>query len=129
MMNQASMLEGVVPHGIGVDIEPISSINMESDTFLERNFTAAELAACRAKPDPRASLCARWCAKEAVVKALLSGTGEQLLLFFFAKRRTCSRSCCVLGVAGAASSPLHDIEVCNDEAGAPFVRLHGDLLS
>jgi phosphopantetheine--protein transferase-like protein len=77
MMSQAGMLDGVAPHGIGVDIEPISSINMESETFLERNFTSAELSACRAKPDPRASLCARWCAKEAVVKALLSGTGER----------------------------------------------------
>lgn len=100
-----SQMDASAAHGVGVDIEPIASINMDSQTFLERNFTPAELAACRAKPDPRASLCARWCAKEAVSKAILSGTG----------------------VPGAAGSPLRDIEICNDEAGAPFVKLHGNV--
>ncbi len=89
--------------GIGVDLEPIASINMNNTTFLERNFTAQELATCRSRPDPQASLAARWCAKEAVAKALLS-----------------------LGkLSGSPGAQLRDIEIVSDESGAPAVVCHG----
>ena len=70
-------------------------------TFVERNYTPAEIEYCRRQPDPAASFAARWAAKEAVFKSLgVSSKG-----------------------AGAA---MKDIEVVCDASGAPQVTLHGD---
>jgi fatty acid synthase subunit alpha len=55
---------------IGVDVEEITSINLENDTFLLRNFTPAEREYCLKAPDPQASFAGRWSAKEAVFKSL-----------------------------------------------------------
>jgi fatty acid synthase subunit alpha, fungi type len=86
---------------VGVDVEEISAINIENNTFVERNFTASEQAYCRKAPSPQASFAGRWSAKEAVFKALgVSSKG-----------------------AGAA---LADIEILPDENGAPGVKLYGD---
>ncbi|EKG20613.1 Beta-ketoacyl synthase [Macrophomina phaseolina MS6] len=86
---------------VGVDVENISAIPIDNDTFLERNFTEKEQAYCKAAPNPHASFAGRWSAKEAVFKSL--------------------------GVSGkGAGAPLKDIEVLNDENGAPVVTLHGD---
>lgn len=52
---------------VGTDVELISAIPSDNATFLERNFTANELAYCRSSPDFKASLAARWAAKEATV--------------------------------------------------------------
>ncbi|KWU43709.1 hypothetical protein RHOSPDRAFT_19103 [Rhodotorula sp. JG-1b] len=86
-------------HGVGVDTEMISAIPT-SDSFLERNFTDAEIAYVRKASDFKASLAARWSAKEAVFKAL----------------KTVSK--------GAAAS-LKDIEIVST-SGAPQVALHGE---
>jgi len=57
--------------GVGVDIEKISNFRENAtDAFLERFFTPHELEYCRGQPDEWASLCGRFCAKEAVVKAV-----------------------------------------------------------
>ncbi|KAF2097561.1 fatty acid synthase-like protein [Rhizodiscina lignyota] len=86
---------------VGVDVEDVRAINVENATFVERNFTEAEQAYCRAAPNARASFAGRWAAKEAVFKSLgVSGKG-----------------------AGAA---LKDIEVVKGESGEPTVKLHGD---
>ncbi|KAI9820361.1 MAG: 3-oxoacyl-[acyl-carrier-protein] synthase [Pycnora praestabilis] len=86
---------------IGVDVEGIDAINIENETFVERNFTAKEQDYCRKAPSAQASFAGRWSAKEAVFKAL--------------------------GVSGkGAGAPLKDIEITNDEKGAPTVTLHGD---
>ncbi|KIW08511.1 fatty acid synthase subunit alpha [Verruconis gallopava] len=86
---------------VGVDVESISSINIENDTFIERNFTSAEQAYCKKSPNARASFAGRWSAKEAVFKAL--------------------------GVQGkGAGAGLREIEIVSDETGAPIVTLHGD---
>ena len=86
---------------VGVDVEEISAINIENETFVERNFTASEQAYCRKAASPQASFAGRWSAKEAVFKALgVSSKG-----------------------AGAA---LADIEVLADANGAPEVKLFGD---
>ncbi|OCK86338.1 hypothetical protein K432DRAFT_421087 [Lepidopterella palustris CBS 459.81] len=86
---------------IGVDIESVAAINIENETFIERNFTAAEQKYCRGAASPQASFAGRWSAKEAVFKSL--------------------------GVKGqGAGAPLKDIEVTNDESGAPVVSLYGD---
>lgn len=57
---------------LGVDIEDNSRfIDKKDDTkFLERIFTKSELDYCLSKKDYSAHLCARFCAKEATIKAL-----------------------------------------------------------
>ncbi|KAE9977434.1 hypothetical protein BLS_001417 [Venturia inaequalis] len=87
---------------LGVDVENITAINIENETFIERNFTRAERAYCAKAASPQASFAGRWSAKEAVFKAL--------------------------GVPGkGAGAPLSDIEISSDEkTGAPVVVLHGD---
>ncbi|KAF2396135.1 hypothetical protein EJ06DRAFT_500524 [Trichodelitschia bisporula] len=86
---------------VGVDVESVTGINIENETFINRNFTAAEQAYCRKAPNPQASFAGRWSAKEAVFKALsVQGKG-----------------------AGAA---LKDIEIAADANGAPVVQFHGD---
>ncbi|KAF2445148.1 hypothetical protein P171DRAFT_359339 [Karstenula rhodostoma CBS 690.94] len=85
---------------VGVDVERIDAINIENDTFLERNFTAQEIAYCQKAASPQSSFAGKWSAKEAVFKSLgVKGQG-----------------------AGAA---LKDIEIVNDENGAPTVQLSG----
>ncbi|KAF2499991.1 hypothetical protein BU16DRAFT_534631 [Lophium mytilinum] len=86
---------------IGVDVESVSAINIENDTFVERNFTAAEQKYCKAAPSPQASFAGRWSAKEAVFKSL----GVKSL---------------------GAGAPLRDIEISADETGAPVVTLSGE---
>ena len=83
---------------IGVDVESVDGVNIENETFIDRNFTPAEQAYCRKAPDARASFAGKWSAKEAVFKSLgVEGKG-----------------------AGAA---LKDIEVSNDSNGAPVVTV------
>lgn len=85
--------------GVGVDVELISALNLDNETFLERNFTAAERAYCDKSSSPSASYTGTWSAKEAVFKAL--GVKSQ----------------------GAGAS-LIDIEITRDNNGAPQVKLN-----
>ncbi|KAH8807722.1 phosphopantetheine-protein transferase [Xylogone sp. PMI_703] len=86
---------------IGADVENVRNFTSDQNTtFLERNYTAEERRIASVSRDPHAMLVARWCAKEAVFKSLS------------AKSRG----------AGAA---MNDIEIWNDENGAPKVRLTG----
>jgi fatty acid synthase subunit alpha len=86
---------------LGVDVESVNAINIENETFIERNFTTTEQAYCKKAGSPQASFAGRWSAKEAVFKSL--------------------------GVLGkGAGAPLRDIEITNDESGAPVVTLYGD---
>ncbi|OJT02257.1 Fatty acid synthase subunit alpha [Trametes pubescens] len=87
--------------GVGVDQELITSVPSWNPTFLERNFTEAEIAYCRSQPSPPSSFAARWVGKEAVFKSL--------------------------GVASkGAAAAMKDIEILPDSTGAPTVALHGD---
>lgn len=81
---------------VGVDVEDISSVNVDNDTFIERNFTADEISYCRQAPSPQSSFAGRWSAKEAVFKSLGAASKG----------------------AGAA---MKDIEIVRDEEGAPSV--------
>ncbi|KAK0304897.1 beta subunit of fatty acid synthetase [Friedmanniomyces endolithicus] len=85
----------------GVDIESRDAIDISNETFVERNFGEGEVAYCRKAADPQASFAGKWSAKEAVFKSL----GVQ------------SRG----GGAG-----MREIEIGNDENGAPTVTLHGE---
>lgn len=66
--------------GIGIDLVHMprmrAVIARWQDRFLERVFTAAEIAYCRARRDPVPHFAARFAAKEAALKAL--GTGLRL---------------------------------------------------
>lgn len=55
---------------IGVDIEDIDRFENKSEEFLNRVFTPLELDYCNKFSAPKSHLAARFCAKEAVVKAL-----------------------------------------------------------
>lgn len=55
---------------IGVDIEDIERFRGKSKEFLERIFTPLELEYCMKFSEPESHLTARFCAKEAVIKAL-----------------------------------------------------------
>ena len=55
---------------IGVDIEDISRFIDKSDEFLHRVFTDNELEYSMKFSKPQSHLAARFCAKEAVIKAL-----------------------------------------------------------
>lgn len=85
---------------IGVDVEDISAINIENDTFIDRNFTDREQAYCRKAGSPQSSFAGKWSAKEAVFKSL----------------SVASRG---------AGAPMKEIEISNNEKGAPIVVLHG----
>ncbi|KAH3077893.1 hypothetical protein KXW78_002350, partial [Aspergillus fumigatus] len=85
---------------IGVDVENIDAVNIENETFIERNFTASEQEYCRKASSPQSSFAGRWSAKEAVFKSL----------------GVCSKG---------AGAPLKDIEILSDTSGAPVVNLHG----
>ncbi|KJK94080.1 Fatty acid synthase subunit alpha [Metarhizium anisopliae BRIP 53284] len=89
---------------VGVDVEDISAINIENETFLERNFTAQEISYCKDAPSPQSSFAGRWSAKEAVFKSL--------------------------GVASkGAGASMKEIEIVKDDNGAPTVKLHGEAAS
>ena len=64
--------------GIGVDIEDISRFTgkpfPENKGFYERIFTKKEIEYCLQKANPYQHFAARFCAKEAVIKALSDET-------------------------------------------------------
>lgn len=86
---------------VGVDVNDISSLNVNNDTFLDRNFTEAEIKYCMASGtgrSPQKSFSGRWSAKEAVFKSL--------------------------GVESRGSgAALKDIEILADENGSPYVKV------
>ncbi|KKY19772.1 putative fatty acid synthase alpha subunit [Phaeomoniella chlamydospora] len=86
---------------VGVDVEDIKAINIENETFVQRNFTAKEQEYCNKAANPQASYAGRWSAKEAVFKSL--------------------------GVSSkGAGASLSEIEIGTDANGAPTVELHGE---
>lgn len=90
--------------GIGTDLMRIDRLHAaylrEGDPFLAATFTLAERRQAEGSADPHRFYALRFCGKEAVFKAL--GLGPE-------------------GVR------LSDIEILNDENGAPTVALFGAL--
>ena len=84
---------------VGVDVENVSAVPVENATFVERNFTAQEIAYCRkSSRGEQAAFAGRWSAKEAVFKSL--------------------------GVEGkGAGADLRAIEIEASEEGAPGVKV------
>jgi fatty acid synthase subunit alpha len=101
---EARKIEGANTR-VGIDIEEIEMINIDNDTFLERNFTDAEIRYCMTSAkstgrQPRVAFAGRWSAKEAVFKALG-------------------------GPSQGAGAALKDIEIQADKNGSPVVKLYG----
>ncbi len=89
--------------GIGTDIIEIAriaeSLEKHGDKFSQRICTPAECAYCDKFTDRQRHYAGRFAAKEAVAKALGCGFGKKL--------------------------GFHDIEILQDEHGAPQVTLQG----
>jgi holo-[acyl-carrier protein] synthase len=89
--------------GIGIDTEEneriAALIEKSGERFLEKVFTHGEIGYCSVKNDNYGSFTARFCAKEALFKALGSGLRDGL--------------------------KWKDVETLNDELGKPYIRLYG----
>ena len=89
--------------GLGTDIIEIAriaqSIDRYGERFVQRIFTADEIAYCRQHRQPAPFLAARFAAKEAISKAFGTGIGAAL--------------------------GWQDMEIRRKESGEPFVVLHG----
>lgn len=86
---------------VGVDIEDISRFEGKSQKFLDRVFTKIEQEYCLSKAIPASHLAVRFCAKEAVTKALNSMNIKQ--------------------------PSINKIEVYHSENGCPKIRFLGRL--
>ncbi|MBQ3102600.1 holo-ACP synthase [bacterium] len=85
---------------IGCDIEQVSRFKGKSreqdEKFLNRLFTQNELDYCFSKTKPEESLCARFCAKEAYIKA-----------------------------KGAQDTPFNEIEIIAKDSKKPALYVRG----
>lgn len=91
--------------GLGTDIVEVKRIEKainKTSGFVTKVFTSKEIEYCESKPNKYERYAGRFCAKEAVSKAL--GTGVR-------------------------DFKLCDIEINNDSLGKPEVILHGTLES
>jgi len=93
--------------GTGIDMVDIRRIEQlladSGERFIARVFTKGEQATCGARKECAASYAKRFAAKEACAKALGCGIGADAL--------------------------FTEIEVTNDERGAPHIILHGSALA
>ncbi len=89
--------------GIGIDLFEVARMEEElrrgGDAFAASLFTPEEIAFCTAQRRPALCFAACFAAKEAVAKAL--------------------------ALDGSAGTPWRSIEIGQDDAGEPTVRLHG----
>ncbi len=87
--------------GIGIDLVDISRVRLaglrHEERFLQKVFTAGELAMLAGRADPWPGYAARFAAKEAISKAFGTGIGAEF--------------------------DLHSAAILTDAAGAPYVVL------
>jgi len=88
---------------IGIDIEDICRFENKSSAFLNKVYTQTELDYCLSKKNPAPHLAARFCAKEAAIKALSS--------------------------IGVFNVYFKDIEIYHSQEGFPKVKFLTDLTS
>ncbi len=92
-------------YGVGIDLVKIqrikNAVEKWGDNFLNKVFTANEIAYCYQKKNPYLSLSVRFAAKEALIKA----------------------------VSSKVHASLTDIEVISSENGKPRIRVSGKLKS
>ena len=91
-------------YGIGIDLVEVdrvtAAIEKHGEVWLKRIFTDGERVYCDTQHEPAIHYAARFAAKEAAAKALGTGIGK--------------------------NAALQDLEVVNEENGAPKLLLHGD---
>jgi holo-[acyl-carrier protein] synthase len=90
--------------GVGIDMIEVERVAMKvakNNGFTEKVFSSGEIAYCKATANPAENFAVRFAAKEAFLKA----TGKGLLI----------------------SHELHEIEVCNDDLGKPYLKLHNEF--
>jgi holo-[acyl-carrier protein] synthase len=96
--SKAPKLEASPWVGVGVDLEEVGPFRkkhpVRDGRFLRRVFSRAELAYCREFRDPAPRLAARFCAKEALIKA----------------------------AAPHARLLISDAEVAHEDSGRPFLK-------
>ncbi len=91
--------------GIGVDVVDVQRmkdvLEKKGKVFLDKVFSDMEVTYCKTRKKPHIHFCARFAAKEAVAKAMRTGW----------------------------SGAFHwrDIEVVNDQSGAPHILLSRDV--
>ncbi|MBC8327932.1 MAG: holo-ACP synthase [Planctomycetes bacterium] len=89
---------------VGIDLVDVdrlrASIERGGQAFLDKVYTPAEQAYCGSRKDPAPHYAARFAAKEAAMKAIGSGFGQD-------------------GVG------FRDFELLKDDAGRPRLELHG----
>ena len=88
--------------GIGIDIVSIESLSqkLESASFMEKVFTSQEIKYCRGHKQYIERFAGKFAAKEAFMKALGKGIRQEVWFL--------------------------QIEVLNNELGAPFLKLTGN---
>jgi len=93
----------IIGHGIDIiECERIaSSLAKHPDPFLERILTEKERAYCERMRDPIPNIAGRFAAKEAIMK--------------------------VIGTGWRGEISWRDMEILNDDAGAPHVTLSGEV--
>lgn len=89
--------------GVGIDLIEIEKIaaSIGSEAFLRRVFTEAEIEECRSVTNSAERFAGKFAAKEAFMKAV--GRGIRQGVWF------------------------SQIEVLNEESGAPYVRVKGEI--
>ena len=89
--------------GVGFDLEDLEdfgrTMDQSGEAFLDRVYTEREIEYCRSQPHARQSYAARYCAKEAAMKAL--------------------------GIAGMEGLKWHDFEIVCVGAGSPQLLVTG----
>ena len=89
--------------GVGFDVEDLEvfgrTMDQSGEAFLDRVYTEREIEYCRSQPHARQSYAARYCAKEAAMKAL--------------------------GIAGMEGLKWHDFEIVCVGAGSPQLLVTG----
>ncbi|OMH81907.1 Fatty acid synthase subunit alpha, partial [Zancudomyces culisetae] len=104
--------------GVGMDFELVSALNYDpSSSFISNNFTPAEIAYCSSHPDPASSFTGKWCAKEAVYKAISN---------FTSSTSNPNSANPWSGITRGPAQPLINIEILNDQFGAPYVTFHNE---
>jgi fatty acid synthase subunit beta len=117
MRQNAASMRTQTERGIGVDVEDVATFAShvaQSDasgptSFIQRNFTDAEIEYCMNAANPSASFAGRWAAKEAIIKAISSSAPDTAPMW------------------KGPSAPLKDIEIIASTSGAPVVNLTGEV--
>ena len=89
--------------GLGIDLVEIEKISasLESETYLHKVFTDAEIEECRSMANAAERFAGKFAAKEACMKAVGSGIRQ--------------------------GAWFTQIEILNEESGKPYIRLSGEM--